>query len=260
MPTYAANLNFFWSELEPFERFRAAARFGFRRVEFLFPQRVDTEVLAATLQECQLELVLFDTWPGESAGESGYLALPGQEDNFHRTLEEALVLAGKLGTSRLNVLGGILPTAVDAARAQATAIANLSSVAHSAAQANVSLLLENINPIDRPGYAFPTPASVAEVVKAVGHPSVGMQFDFYHAARAGLNPLREYQEYRDLVRHVQLADAPGRHQPGTGEQQVQPFLDELDRGGYSGLVGLEYAPTGTTEDGLSWLDGGNGIA
>ena len=133
------------------------------------------------------------------------------------------------------------------------AIENLQSVVSMAAEAGVDLLLENINNLDRPGYAFPTPAAVMEIVAAVNHPAVGMQFDFFHAGRAGLDALAEYRRYAHAIRHIQLADAPGRHQPGTGQLPVRQFLDMLDVEGYEGLVGLEYQPSGTMEEALSWL-------
>lgn len=255
MPKFSANLSFLWPELEPLERFRAAAKAGFGQVEFLFPQELDGLALARRLDETGLELVLFDAWPGDHRqGERGYLSLPGKEDELLRTADEALELAGRFGTKRLNVLGGMLPAGLESERAKATAVANLQRIAPLAQAAGVILLLENINSADAPGYAFPTIASAAAVVDAVDHPAVGMQMDQYHVSMAGGDPITEYRRHRDQVRHIQMADVPGRHQPGTGRAPLIAFLNELDGDGYDGFVGLEYHPLGATEDALAWLD------
>jgi hydroxypyruvate isomerase len=132
-------------------------------------------------------------------------------------------------------------------------VRNLTAVAPLAADAGVSLLVENINANDRPGDPFPTPEVAARAVEEVGHPAVGLQFDFFHAGRMGLDPVAEYKRFMHLARHIQIADAPGRHEPGTGNLPVQAFLTELDASGYAGIVGLEYTPSTGAGPGLGWL-------
>ncbi|MBV8087253.1 MAG: TIM barrel protein, partial [Chloroflexi bacterium] len=138
-------------------------------------------------------------------------------------------------------------------QARATAVKNLQAVAPAAAAAGVTLLIENINPVDRPGDPFPTPEIAARAVKEVGHEAVGLQFDFFHAGRAGLDPIAEFRRFKHLACHIQIADAPGRHEPGTGSLPVNAFLQELDGSGYAGFVGLEYVPASGAGAGLDWL-------
>jgi len=254
MPKFAANLSFLWPELPPLERFAAAARAGFRQVEYLFPQELDAGELEAALRANDLELVLFDTWPGDwDAGERGYLSLPGKEGVLRRTVEEALELARRFRTLRLNILGGILTPDLNPKRAFDTAVANLIQLAPLAEESGVSLLLENLNPTDVPNYAFPTVDSAAKVVEALGHYAAGLQLDQYHISMTGGDPIAVFRQHQQLVRHVQISDAPGRHQPGTGSAPIREFLQELDRCNYDLYVGLEYRPLGSTEESLTWM-------
>jgi len=256
MPRFCANLSFLWPELEPLERFAAAARAGFEEVEYLFPQELPAAGVAGALADNGLRLVLFDAWPGDrDSGERGCLAIPGREAELRRSVDHALELAARFGTRLINVLGGVLPEGLDRAAARGTAIANLLELAPRAGASGVTLLLENLNIHDAPGYVFPTVDAAADVVAAVDHGAVGLQFDFYHVCRAGQEPGELFQRYAHLVRHVQLADTKGRHQPGTGGAPVEDFLRTLDSRGYNGGVGLEYHPLGSTEESLAWLAG-----
>lgn len=254
MPRFAANLSMLWQELEPLERFRAARDAGFRYVEMLFPHQLDADRLAGTLRELGLEMVLFDPAPGDwAAGERGLLCIPGREEDFLQTVREAVALARRIGTRRLNALAGILPPGSEREEGLTTAVGNLRRAAPLAEQAGITLLVEPINNVDMPGYFLGTFRDGVEVVRAVDHPSVRLQFDQYHVAMAGDDPIAAYREHGDLVGHVQIADVPGRHQPGTGGQPIQPFLQLLDQSGYDGFVGLEYRPEGSTDESLEWL-------
>jgi hydroxypyruvate isomerase len=254
MPTFAANLSMLWTELDPYERFGAAARHGFRHVEMLFPHELDADRLEETLRGQRLEMVLFDPAPGNWAGgERGLLCLPGREEEFIRTVHEAIALATRLGTRRLNALAGIVPAGTSSAAATRVAIANLRRAAPLIEQAGLTLLVEPINAIDMPGYIADTVQKAAELVEAAESSVVRLQLDQYHVAMAGGNAIDALHEYAHLIAHVQIADVPGRHQPGTGDQPIDAFLDELDRTGYTGYVGLEYRPLGTTEESLAWL-------
>ncbi|MBP1632144.1 MAG: hydroxypyruvate isomerase [Acidobacteria bacterium] len=254
MPRYSANLTLLWPELgDPYARFRAAAEAGFTRVERLFVHDLDPGRVQAVLGELSLSLVLFDPHPGNwAAGERGLLALRGREGELRESVLAALDTAGRLGNRLLNVLAGVVPEEQQAA-AREVAVENLRALAPAAQAAGVTLLVEPINVIDMPGYAFSSVPEAAEVVRAVRHPAVRLQFDAYHAARSGGDMAQLLRREFDLVRHVQIADLPGRHQPGTGALPIDEFLALLDELGYQGAVGLEYVPLGTTDEALAWL-------
>jgi hydroxypyruvate isomerase len=255
MPKFDANLTMLWTELDPYERFAAAARNGFRHVEMLFPHELDGDRLVATLHEHQLEMVLFDPAPGNWAGgERGVLCLPGREPEFMQSIHDAIALAKRLGTKRLNALAGIVPPAMSRDTATEVAAANIRAAAPLIERAGLVLMVESINGVDMPGYLLDTVDKAADLVRAAGSESVRLQFDQYHCAMSGGNAIEEFRRYAPLIRHVQIADVPGRHQPGTGQQPIEAFLDELDKLGYDGFVGLEYRPQGTTEESLSWLE------
>ena len=254
MPSYAANLTMLWPELPVQGRFRAAALAGFRRVEILFVHDLDIDRVESSLREHALELVLFDPRPGDWArGERGLLSLPGREAEFLDSVREAITNARRLGTRRLNALAGILPASTSREAAFATALANLKTAAPLCAEAGVKLLVEAINRIDMPGYFAGTPDEAAELVRAADSPDIRLQLDQYHAGMVGVDAREALRQHAALVEHVQIADVPGRHQPGTGTQPIAEFLRELDDSGYRGSVGLEYRPQGSTEEGLAWL-------
>ena len=246
MPRFSANLTFLWPELPVYDRFRAAADEGFSRVEILFVHDLDPAQVERLLRELRLELVLFDPRPGNwSRGERGLLAVPGREEEFLASIREALGLAQRFGTRRINALAGI----ASGAAAGRTAIANLRRAAPLAEQAGVQILVEAINPIDMPGYFAASPDIAAGLVRAADSPAVRLQLDQYHASVLGEDPRATLRRHFDLVAHVQIADVPGRHEPGTGAQPIAEFLRDLDALGYAGCVGLEYKPLA----GLAWL-------
>ncbi len=254
MPRFAANLSMMWQELEPFERFQAAADAGFTHVEMLFPHQLDADVLEATLDRLHLELVGSDTYPGDWAGgERGLLCLPGREVEFLHSVHQAIALAMRVGTHLLNALVGVRPKGVSHDTARAAAIANLNRIAPLAQEAGVTLLVEGINNIDMPGYFANSVAAAVQLVEAVHHPNVRLQFDQYHAAMAGEDPIVSLHANLPLIAHVQIADVPGRHEPGTGTQPIRAFLDDLDGLGYQGFVGLEYRPLADTASSLQWM-------
>lgn len=243
-----------WQDLEPFQRFEAAAAAGFTYVEMLFPHQLDADRLESTLDQFGLQMVLFDPDAGDWAGgERGMLALPGREEEFTDTVRAAIDLAVRLGTSRLNTLVGVPPAGVTSDQARDTAIANLNRVAPIARDAGITLLIEALNDVDFPGYWASTVATAARLVETVNHPSVRLQLDQYHAAMAGEDARECLRAYLPLVAHVQIADVPGRHEPGTGSQPIGEFLRDLDRVGYEGFVGLEYHPLVDTASSLEWM-------
>ena len=254
MPKYAANLTMLWPELDVYDRFGAAAQAGFRKVEILFVHALDRARIRRLLDEHRLELVLFDPYPGNwDAGERGLLCLPGRESEFLDSIRDALETARKLGTRRLNAIAGVVPSGVSRDEAERTAIENLKSAAPLADAAGALLLVENINTTDMPGYVADTPERAASLVRAANHPAVRLQLDQYHVGMMRGDARQALREYRNLIEHVQIADVPGRHEPGTGQQPIREFLADLDAVGYQGAVGLEYRPSGSTEAALDWL-------
>jgi hydroxypyruvate isomerase len=254
MPRFAANLSMLWPELDVYDRFKAAAEAGFARVEILFVHTLDRERIAQLLGEHHLELVLFDPSPGDwEAGERGLLCIPGREREFMRSVQDALEAASRFGTRRLNAIAGVVPAGVSRLAAEQTAIDNLRKAAPLADAAGVKLLVENINSVDMPGYVADTVDRAVALVQSVDLPNVRLQLDQYHVGMMGGDPLGALREHRHLIEHVQIADVPGRHEPGTGQQPIPAFLEQLDALGYSGAVGLEYRPTAATDDALAWL-------
>ena len=254
MPRYAANLTMLWPELDVYDRFRAAAAAGFRRAEILFVHPLDPARVERELREHRLELVLFDPAPGDWAkGERGLLSLPGREQEFLATLRDAIAAAQRFGTRRLNALAGIPPTGVAREAAERTAIANLRAAVPLVQAARLTLLVEAINSIDMPGYFADTVEKAAALVEAAESPSVRLQLDQYHVGMAGGDARAALRRYGSLVAHVQIADVPGRNQPGTGSQPIPELLEDLDKSGYAGNVGLEYKPRGTMDEALAWL-------
>lgn len=253
MPRFSANLTMLWPELDVYDRFRAAAEAGFRRVEILFVHSLDPARVDQALRDHKLELVLFDPAPGDWAkGERGLLSLPGREEEFLGTVRDAVTAAKRFGTRRLNALAGI-PKDVPEEVARQTAVANLRAAIPLVESIGATLLVEAINSIDMPGYFADTVERAASLVEEAGSPSVRLQLDQYHAGMMGTDPIAALQRFAPLVAHVQIADVPGRNQPGTGKQPIRKFLEELDRLGYAGSVGLEYKPLGGMVEALAWL-------
>jgi hydroxypyruvate isomerase len=256
MPRFSANLTMLWPELDVYDRFRAAAEAGFRRVEILFVHALDPARVERALRENGLDLVLFDPAPGNwEGGERGLLSLPGREEEFLRTVREAVAAAQRFGTRRLNALVGI-PKGVTPEQARRSAVGNLRAAIPVVESIGATLLVEAINSIDMPGYFADTVDRAAALVEEAGSPSVRLQLDQYHAGMMGADPVAALRKHAALVAHAQIADVPGRNQPGTGTQPIREFLDELDRMGYAGSVGLEYKPRGSMDEALAWLPRG----
>ena len=252
MPRFCANLTFLWPELDPYDRCQAAADAGFKAVEILFPHELDLERLERTLSAAGLDLVLFDVPPG-AKGERGMLCLPGREEDCLATVRVAIEMAKRFGTRRSNLLAGMLPRELPRRRALETAAATLRRAGDLAADADVKLLIENISPAVAEGYFAGTAEQSAELLAAAAHPAAGMQLDQYHVSVLDGDPLAAVDRYASSLGHVQIADVPGRHQPGTGHAPIAAFLDKLDQAGYDGYVGLEYVPQGSMEEALAWL-------
>lgn len=255
MPRFCANLSFLFTELPFPERFAAAARAGFRGVEYLFPYDWPAADIAVWLREAGLEQVLFNLPAGDwAAGERGYACHPGREAEFRAGLELALEYAAALGCTRLHALAGLRPAGVSEAELEATFLENMGAAADACARQGVTLLMEPINSrVDMPGYWLDTPARAFALQAQAGREGLLVQLDLYHAQVMAGDLARTLETQLARIGHIQVADNPGRQEPGTGEIHYPYLFALLDRLGYQGWVGCEYRPRAGTEAGLGWL-------
>ena len=254
MPRFAANLSMLFTEYPFVERFDRAAAAGFEAVEFLFPYGEDIPAVRAALERNGQEQVLFNLPAGDfAAGERGIAGQPGRVGEFRDGVARALEIAATLGCRRLNCLAGVALAAVAADAQLATLAENLGYAAEQAQGAGVRLLVEPLNPIDVPGFLLPTTSAVLAMLDRVGHPNLALQYDVYHAQRIEGNLTATIAAQIGRIGHVQIADSPDRHEPGTGEINFSYVLAALDRVGYDGWVSLEYRPRAGTEASLAWL-------
>lgn len=255
MPKYAANLTMLFNELPFLERFGAAARNGFKGVEFLFPYDFEPQQLQEQLQQHRLEMVLHNLPAGNWAGgERGIACHPDRVDEFEQGVETALRYAKALGTRRINCLVGIQPAGVEERVARNTLVRNLQFAAASLKQAGIPLLIEPINTFDIPGFFLSGTRQALDLIEAVGSDNLFLQYDIYHMQRMEGELANTIRNHLSLIRHIQLADNPGRFEPGTGEINYSYLLNFLDDIGYEGWVGCEYKPKAGTEAGLGWRD------
>ncbi len=254
MLRYAANLTMLFNEAPFPERFERAAAAGFRAVEFLFAHNVDQAAVERELRRHDLELVLFDPEGGDfPAGDRGYLCDPARRDHLLKTVEEAIATARRLGCRRLNVLAGNRPDGVAETEMRRTAVENLERAAPLARAAGITLLVEALNTWESPRYFLDHSRLGLEIVREVGEPNVRFQYDCYHMQRMEGQLIDTLTKNLEWIGHVQIADVPGRHEPGTGEIHYANVLRALESAGYAGYVGLEYRPSGKTEESLAWL-------
>jgi len=254
MPRFAANLSMMFTEVPFLERFGAAAQAGFAGVEFLFPYEHPAQDIARELARHRLANVLFNLPPGDfKAGERGMASLPGREAEFAGSVDLGLTYAKALGTPRLHVMAGLLPTGADRSRHRATYVANLRRAAETAASAGVDLLIEPINTRDIPGYFLNSQAEAHAIREEVGAPNLKVQMDLYHAQIVEGDIAVKLRRYLPHVGHIQIAGVPERHEPDTGEVNYPYLFALLDELGYAGWVGCEYRPANGTLAGLGWF-------
>jgi hydroxypyruvate isomerase len=236
------------------DRFEAAARTGFTGVEYLFPYEYDAVELRRRLDAHGLTQVLHNLPAGNwSAGERGIACHPNRTAEFASGIDRAIEYAVTLGCPQVNCLAGIVPPGVSTEEARATFIQNLKRAAPTLAAAGVRLLIEPINTRDIPGFFLNRTSQALEIITEVGSNNLLLQYDVYHMQIMEGDLATTLERQISTIGHIQIADPPGRHEPGTGEINYEFLLGHLDRLGYSGWVGLEYKPEGRTEDGLAWM-------
>lgn len=254
MPKFAANLSTLFTELPFLERFDAAAAAGFRGVEFLFPYDYPPEQLQQALTRNRLELVLFNTAPGDSAaGEWGLAAIPGREVDARRDIDRALEYALALECRQVHLMASVVPPAADRQQWCETFISNARYAAERFAPHGIRVLLEALNPKTKPDYLYASQYQTLEMVEQIDRPNVFTQLDLFHAQRVDGNLSHLIRHYAGRYRHVQIASAPDRHEPDEGEVNYPWLFSLLDEVGYSGWVGCEYIPRGDTNAGLGWF-------
>lgn len=253
MPRFAANLSMMFTELPFLERFAAAARCGFRGVEFLFPYDHPAGEIAARLTDNGLAQVLFNLPAGDwERGERGFAALPGRERDFDAALARAIDYAQAIGCPRLHVMAGIPGPAAASERCRATFIDNLRRAAQRCAAAGITPVIEPINRRDIPGYYLADFGLARAILAEVGDAGLRLQHDLYHAQIIEGDLSRGLERNFPLIGHVQIANPPGRHEPDQGEINYPHLFALLDQLGYDGWVGCEYRPRAGTEAGLGW--------
>jgi hydroxypyruvate isomerase len=254
MPKFAANLTMLFTEVPFLDRFALAAKAGFTAVEYLFPYDFDANALKAALEVNGLSQVLHNLPAGDWAGgERGIAVLPDRIDEFRRGVALAIDYATALGCTQINCLSGIAPVGVSDDVLRATFVANLRLAASELGKHGIRLLIEPINRFDIPGFYLNTVEQAASIIKEVGNDNLFIQYDLYHQQRTEGELIGTFKTYQGKIAHVQLADNPGRNEPGTGEINYPFVFEALDAAGYGGFIGCEYKPRTTTSDGLGWL-------
>jgi hydroxypyruvate isomerase len=261
MPRFAANLSMLYNDVDFLDRFAAAARDGFKAVEYLFPYAYTPEQLAALLRRHGLQQVLFNAPPGDwDAGERGIACLPGREAEFHEGIARAITYAQALQCPRIHVMAGLVPQEVDPATVRATYVANVRYAAEQAAAHGIQILLEPINGRDMPGFFLSRQDQAHALVAEIGATNVKVQMDLYHCQIVEGDLAMKIRQYLPTgnVGHFQIAGVPERHEPDMGEVHYPYLFQLLDTLGYDGWIGCEYKPARgaaphATRDGLGWL-------
>lgn len=254
MPKFAANLTMMFNEIDFLDRFAAAAKAGFRGVEYLFPYPYDKNALKERLERHGLVQVLHNLPAGDwSKGERGIACHPNRVGEFQEGVGKAIEYAKTLGCGQLNCLAGITPADTPLDKVRQTFVDNLKFAAAELKKAGIKLLIEPINTIDIPGFYLTRTAQAVDIIKDVGSDNLFLQYDIYHMQIMEGDLARTMEKNLKLIAHVQLADNPGRHEPGTGEINYPFLFAHLDRIGYTGWIGCEYKPATTTEAGLGWF-------
>jgi hydroxypyruvate isomerase len=254
MPRFAANLTMMYGEHAFLDRFEAAARDGFRAVEFLFPYEFDVREIRSRLNAHGLAQVLFNAPPGDwEKGERGLASLPGREEEFQASVRRALEYAVVLGNERLHVMAGLIEPGLFRAAHRAVYMKNLSWAAAQAAAYGITILVEPINGRDMPGYFIHRQDEAHAICEEIGAPNLRVQFDFYHAQIVEGDLSVKLREQIARIGHIQVAGVPDRHEPDEGEVNYPYLFRLLDELGYVGWIGCEYRPRAGTTAGLGWL-------
>lgn len=254
MPKFAANLTMLFNELDFADRFQAAAEAGFRGVEYLFPYAYPKEQLAELLRQNGLTQVLHNLPAGDWAnGERGIAVLPDRVGEFQDGVGKAIEYATALGCKQVNCLSGIAPAGVYAEKLRETLVSNLLFAGQQLKAKGIQLLVEAINTFDIPGFYVCGTQQTLDLIEATGSDNIFIQYDIYHMQRMEGELAATIKKNLPRIAHLQLADNPGRNEPGSGEINYPFLFDYIDKLGYTGWIGCEYKPATTTMNGLGWV-------
>jgi hydroxypyruvate isomerase len=253
MPNFAANLSMMYTEIDFLDRFAAAAKHGFRGVEFLFPYAYKPAEIADRLRAGGLTLALHNMPPGDwDGGERGLACLPDRVGEFRDGVGTALDYVTALGGKLLHCMAGNRPDGVPEGTLRETYVANVRYAADEAKKRGVAIVLEPINTRDMPRYFLNYSRQALDLIDESGSDNLFLQYDIYHMQIMQGDLARTIEENLPRIAHMQLADNPGRHEPGTGEINYPFLFEHIDRIGYRGWIGCEYKPRAGTEAGLGW--------
>jgi hydroxypyruvate isomerase len=254
MPKFSANLSYMFGEVEFLDRFDKAASAGFRAVEFHFPYACDKIELSDRLTHAGVELVLFNLPPGNwDKGDRGIACVPSRVSEFRDGVGRAIEYAKALGCTRVNCLAGIAPARITSEVLRETFISNLRYAAGELEREGVTLLIEPVNTRSMPGFYLRNSGQALALIDEAAVANAKLQYDVFHMQIMEGDLAKTVEANIARIGHIQIADVPERHEPGTGEINYPFLFDWIDRIGYQGWIGCEYVPAGRTEDGLGWL-------
>ncbi len=254
MPKFCANLTMLFNEVDFLERFEKAAKVGFKGVEYLFPYAWKKEELVERLAAFGLIQVLHNLPAGDwSKGERGIACLPGRETEFQESVGKAIEYAKALKCTQVNCLVGLTPGGIPEEKVRKTLIANLRFAAAVLENESIRLLIEALNDKDFPGFYLVRTADALGLIKEVDHRNIYLQYDVYHMQVMEGNLIKTVQANIGKIAHIQIADNPGRNEPGTGEINYPNLFKAIDAAAYKGWIGCEYKPAAKTEDGIGWI-------
>jgi len=255
MPRFSANLEYLFTEVPFLERFEAAAQAGFRAVEVHWLHGRDVGAIRDELDRTGLVLDAINVYCGDfPAGDRGFAAEPGRRAEFRASIEQAISDTTLLGAPKMHILVGKRNPAMPRAEQLGSVAVSLAWAAERLAAAGKVGLVELLNPYDNPGYIVESMGDVVGLLDAVDSPALAVQFDFYHLQRVSGELIRTFQQVRPKIGHIQVADNPGRNEPGTGEIDYRNVFAAIDASGWTGYVGLEYRPKTSTADSLGWVE------
>lgn len=254
MVKFSANLTMMFTEYDFMDRFEQAAKSGFKAVEYMFPYPYTKEEIAEKLKIYGLKQVLFNLPAGNwDKGERGVAVIPGREEEFQQGVKKAIEYAKALDVPRINCLAGLTPKDIPYEKIKKTLVENLRYAAEILKKENIRLLVEAINIFDIPNFFLSKTKDVLNILDEVAHPNLFIMYDVYHMQIMEGNLTSTIKKYIDKIEHIQIADVPGRHEPGTGEINYPNLFKFIEEAGYTGFIGCEYRPLGRTEEGLGWI-------
>jgi len=253
MPRFAANVSTLFTETGFLERFAAARKAGFRAVEYQYPYDFAPSEVARAAREAGVEVVLHNMPQGDAQrNERGTACLPGREPRFRDDLERAIEYARAARCASLHLMAGVVPAGAERAALHATYVANLKHAAKRLGEERMRLLIEPLSERTVANCFLRSSAQAAQVLEEVGAGNALIQYDLFHMQIMEGNLAATIERLLPRIGHLQIADAPGRHEPGSGEINFDFLFRHVDALGYAGWIGCEYNPARGTVEGLKW--------